>query len=152
MIAVVAESPDTPDAAMLLDELSDTLLKITGSSGKGSFDTNDVRVANAIFVIARDKSGAAVGCGAFRPLEPGIAEIKRMYSRRTTPGIGVAILFFLEGEAARLGYATLRLETRVVNHRAVTFYERLGYHRIPNFGKYVGKDDAACFEKRLSAV
>jgi hypothetical protein len=32
----------------------------------------------------------------------------------------------------------------------VTFYERRGYSRIPNFGKYVGKEEAVCFEKRLA--
>lgn len=150
MINIVSEDPDSPDAIVLLDELSDALRVMTGSSGKSSFDANDVRVANAIFVVARDQYGNAVGCGAFRPLESGIAEIKRMYSRRCTRGAGSAILLFLEMEALKLGYAALRLETRVVNEKAVTFYERRGYSRIPNFGKYVGKAEAACFEKRLA--
>ena len=77
MINIVSEDPDSPDAIVLLDELSDALRVMTGSSGKSSFDANDVRVANAIFVVARDQYGNAVGCGAFRPLESGIAEIKR---------------------------------------------------------------------------
>jgi ribosomal protein S18 acetylase RimI-like enzyme len=149
MITVASEDPDTPDVAVLLDELSASLKAITGSSGNTSFDPNDVRAENARFVVARDQCGNAVGCGAFRPLESGVAEIKRMYSRRCMPGIGSAVLLFLESEAQKLGYAALRLETRVVNERAVTFYERLGYHRIPNFGKYVGRAEAACFEKRL---
>jgi ribosomal protein S18 acetylase RimI-like enzyme len=150
MITVASEDPGTPDVAVLLNELSDSLKAITGSSGNTSFDPNDVRVENARFVVARDQYGNAVGCGAFRPLESGVAEIKRMYSRRCMPGIGSAVLLFLEREAQKLGYAALRLETRVVNERAVTFYERLGYYRIPNFGKYVGKAEAACFEKRLA--
>jgi ribosomal protein S18 acetylase RimI-like enzyme len=150
MIKVVSEDPSTPDAVVMLDELSDVLSVITGSSGKSSFDVNDVRVANARFVVARDQSGKAVGCGAFRPLESGIAEIKRMYSRRSMLGVGSAILSFLELEALKLGFAALRLETRVVNEKAVTFYERRGYSRIPNFGKYVGKEEAVCFEKRLA--
>jgi ribosomal protein S18 acetylase RimI-like enzyme len=151
MIKVVSEDPSAPDAVVMLDELSDVLSLITGSSGKSSFDVNDVRVANARFVVARDQSGKAVGCGAFRPLESGIAEIKRMYSRRSMPGVGSAILSFLELEALKLGFAVLRLETRVVNEKAVTFYERRGYSCIPNFGKYVGKEEAVCFEKRLAA-
>jgi ribosomal protein S18 acetylase RimI-like enzyme len=150
MIKVGSEDPSTSDAVVMLDELSDVLSVITGSSGKSSFDVNDVRVANARFVVARDQSGKAVGCGAFRPLESGIAEIKRMYSRRSMPGVGSAILSFLELEALKLGFAALRLETRVVNEKAVTFYERRGYSRIPNFGKYVGKEGAVCFEKRLA--
>jgi ribosomal protein S18 acetylase RimI-like enzyme len=66
------------------------------------------------------------------------------------PGVGSAILAFLELEALKLGFAALRLEARVVNEKAVTFYERRGYSRIPNFGKYVGKEEAICFEKRLA--
>jgi ribosomal protein S18 acetylase RimI-like enzyme len=149
MIKVASENPETSDAAVLLEELSNALSAITGSSGKSSFDVRDVRAENAMFVVARDQHGNAVGCGAFRPLGSGIAEIKRMYSRRSVPGVGSAVLRFLEDEARKLGYVALRLETRVVNTRAVSFYERLDYRRIPNFGKYVGKLDAACFEKRL---
>lgn len=83
MITVAVEDPDTPDVAILLNELSDTLKTIKGSSGTASFDPNDVRVENARFVVARDGDGNAMGCGAFRPLETGVAEIKRMYSHRS---------------------------------------------------------------------
>lgn len=149
MINVASEDPCAPDAAAMLDELSEVLSAITGSSGRSSFDVNDVRVANACFVVARDDGGKALGCGAFRPLEGNIAEVKRMYSRRSMPGVGSAILSFLEVEALKSGFAVLRLETRLVNQNAVTFYERRGYSRIPNFGKYVGRNEAVCFEKRL---
>lgn len=149
-IRVTVEDPVTTDAALLLDELSDQLSLITGSSGKASFDVNDVRGDRALFVVARDGDGKPVGCGALRPLEHDVAELKRMYSRRTVPGIGTAVLAHLEAQAQQLGYAALRLETRAVNTRAVTFYERLGYARIANFGKYVGRPEAVCFEKRLA--
>jgi ribosomal protein S18 acetylase RimI-like enzyme len=139
-----------PNAVVLLDELSNELKAITGSSGKASFDTSDVRGEKSRFVMARDQHGNAVGCGAFRHLECGIAEIKRMYSRRSVPGVGSAVLRFLEVEARKLEYEVLRLETRVVNTNAVSFYERFGYYRIPNFGKYLGKPEAVCFEKRLA--
>ena len=66
MIVVVTEDPGTADAVVLLDELSAALQAITGSSGKASFDANDVRVENARFVVARNRDGQQVGCGAFR--------------------------------------------------------------------------------------
>lgn len=149
-IRVAVEDPETPGAALLLDELSNQLSLITGSSGKASFDVNDVRGDRALFVVARDDEGRPVGCGALRPLEHDVAELKRMYSRRTVPGIGTAVLAHLEAQAQQLGYAAVRLETRAVNTRAVTFYERLGYARIANFGKYVGRPEAVCFEKWLA--
>lgn len=150
MLTICPEDPDTPDAVELLDELSETLRSITGDSGSASFDLNDVRVDTAKFLVARDQHGKAVGCGAFRPMEQGVAEVKRMFSRHAASGTGTALLAALEKEAIKMSYTTFRLETRVVNKRAVSFYERHGYYRIPNFGKYVGKVEAACFEKILS--
>jgi GNAT superfamily N-acetyltransferase len=133
----------------MLEELSATLAAITGSSGKASFDPDDVRGPLARFVIARNATGTTIGCGAFRPLQEGIAEVKRMYARPGNPGTGSAILAHLEAEATALGYRALRLETRLVNQRAVGFYQARGYTRIENFGKYAGNVLAACFEKSL---
>jgi GNAT superfamily N-acetyltransferase len=149
MLTISPEDPTSADAQALMEELSSTLAHITGDSGKASFDPDDVRVARACFVVARDAEQRAVGCGAFRPLQEGIAEVKRMYSRPGTSGVGSAILAYLEAAAAGFGYRTLWLETRLVNERAVSFYQRRGYRRIPNFGKYVGSPKAVCFEKRL---
>lgn len=149
MFTISPEDPASPDSQALMEELSSTLANITGDSGKASFDPDDVRVAKACFVVARDADRRAVGCGAFRPLQEGIAEVKRMYSRPGTSGVGSAILAFLERAAADFGYAAIWLETRLVNERAVLFYERRGYRRIPNFGKYVGNPKAVCLEKRL---
>jgi len=152
MITITAEDPSSHAASMLLEELSETLSKITGDSGKSSFDPDDVRAENARFVVARDLDGHAIGCGAFRLLQSDVAEVKRMYSRHNTSGVGSAILAFLEVEAKNLGFAALRLETRLVNDQAVRFYERRGYKRIENFGKYIGNVNAVCFEKQLSAL
>jgi len=152
MITIAAENPNSPDSIALMEELSETLAAITGDSGKSSFDPNDVLSVKARFVVARDQQGIAIGCGAFRPLQDDVAEVKRMFARRGTSGIGSAILSFLETEAKNLGYAILRLETRLVNERAVSFYEKHEYIRIPNFGKYVGNAHAVCFEKKLTSI
>ncbi|MFZ6638104.1 GNAT family N-acetyltransferase [Undibacterium sp. TC4M20W] len=144
---VAASDPALPEAAVLLDELSDRLAAITGSSGRSSFDAEDVRVPGALFVLARSADGKAVGCGAFRPMGEGVAEVKRMYAQ--VAGAGLAVLTHLEAAAKEYGYLKLRLETRLINQRAVAFYEKHGYYRIPNFGKYVGKAEAVCFEKEI---
>lgn len=108
-----------------------------------------MRGAGAAFVIARTASGAAVGCGGYRPLQPGVAEVKRMFATPGGAGVGAAILRELERRARADGYAALWLETRAVNRRAVGFYQSQGYRRIPNFGKYAGRSDAVCFAKDL---
>jgi GNAT superfamily N-acetyltransferase len=151
MIAtVVIEDPAHPDACALVAELSAVLAAITGNGGQASFDVADVRVARACFAVARDREGRPLGCGALRPLDARTAEIKRMFARPGTHGVGGILLQFLEQQAAHWGYAALRLETRRVNERAVTFYERHGYRRIANYGRYVGNDAAVCFEKVLA--
>lgn len=149
MNSISSEDPDTPDASRLIDFLSDTLASITGDSGRSSFDPNDVRGPRSLFVVARDAKGKPLGCGAFRPLDQNIAEIKRMFALPGTKGVGSAILRTLESEAGKLGFSECWLETRLVNHRAVDFYEAHGYIRIPNFGKYKGRPEAVCFAKKL---
>ena len=143
-IAVDDADADCADARTLMGELSETLARITGDSGAASFDADGA----CAFVIARDAHGVAVGCGALRPIDGEIAEVKRMYAR---PGsrAGMAILAALEARAALQGFRGLWLETRKVNDRAARFYEGQGWLRIPNFGKYVGNDGAVCFGKRL---
>jgi len=148
---VEACDPESELALPLLAALSGTLEAITGSSGAASFDPADVRSPGALFVVARDCDGRALGCGAFRPLEPGVAEVKRMFAVPGSRGVGSAILAHLEAQGLAGGYHIFRLETRLVNVRAVRFYERRGYRRIANFGRYAGRPEAACFEKRLVA-
>lgn len=150
-VDVARADPGCADARALMDELSDALTAITGSSGRASFDPDDVRAPRACFAIARDAHGRALGCGAFRPLDADVAEVKRMLARPGTKGVGDAVLRFLEAEAARLGFSALWLETRLVNARAVAFYERHGYARIPNYGRYVGNAQAVCFARQLAA-
>lgn len=143
--------PGEPDAIALMSELSARLQQITGSSGNASFDPDDVRGRGAAFLVARTHTGDAVGCGSYRPLQPGIAEIKRMYARRGRNGVGSAILHAIEVGAQADGYSELWLETRKVNVAAVSFYLRHGYREIPSYGRYIGRDEAICLGKTLEA-
>ena len=78
-----------------------------------------------------------------------LGEIKRMYAKPGTRGVGAALLAHLEREAQGFGYRELWLETRRVNLRAVGFYRAHGYIEIANYGRYVGRAEAICFGKRL---
>jgi GNAT superfamily N-acetyltransferase len=144
--------PESSEAQLLLACLSQTLQQITGSSGAASFDVNDVKVEGACFVIGRLAGGFPVACGALRPLQPGVAELKRMFALPNTKGAGSAVLAFLEQKASELGYGQIWLETRKVNERAVAFYKRHGYHPIINFGRYVGRTEAICLGKRIPTL
>lgn len=151
--SLVVEVVESDDAALLLlvDELSELLAERYGSSGRDGFDPagEDERT---VLVVARS-NGTPVGCGAVRPLSdvggPGVAEVKRMYARTGTRGVGAAVLRALEHEAERCGWTTLWLETRRANERAVEFYRRAGFVERDPYGKYVGRPEAICMEKRI---
>ena len=148
MVACAPVDPDCDAARGLIAELDAALAAICGDSGAQSFDANDVRGPRSVFLVARDMSGVAVGCGALRPLEGDVAEVKRMYARPGS-GAGVQLLRELERRALEFAYREVWLETRRVNVRAVAFYERHGYRVIPNYGKYAGREDAVCLGKVL---
>lgn len=146
---VAAADPGEPDSVALMEELDGRLQALTGDSGRTLFKADDVRSEAGRFAVARDALGRALGCGALRPMSDSVAEIKRMYARPGSKGVGSAVLAWLEAEARLIGYRALRLETRLVNTRAVQFYLAHGYRRIENFGRYAGNPAAACFEKAL---
>ena len=90
-----------------------------------------------------------MGCGAIRPLSEKRGELKRMFAKYPRKNIGQSILSFLEAKAKELGYEELVLETRVKNNEACSFYMNSNYIKIPNYGKYIGRLDAVCFQKTL---
>ena len=104
----------------------------------------------AVFVIAH-VAGLPAGCGGLRPLEPGAAEIKRMYVVPDQRGKGVsgAVLAALEQAAVARGWRTLRLETGAKQVAAIRFYERSGYVPIPRFGAYADDPMSHCYQREL---
>lgn len=144
---IIAKSPYSEDALNLMEELSQSLEVITGDSGKASFNSEDVCVPRSLFVIAYDEDGKALGCGGMRPMDENTVEIKRMFAKEKSKGIGSKILVYLETEAKKMGYSSIKIETRLINRKAVSFYENRGYYRISNYGKYVNNPKAVCFEK-----
>ncbi|WP_395333927.1 GNAT family N-acetyltransferase [Novosphingobium sp. BL-8H] len=138
--------PRDPDAIAVMERLSGALAAITGDGGTSSFDPSDVLVPRALFVLARDADGSVVGCGAYRPLEGDVAEVKRMYAEQ---GCGAAILDYLEAAASAEGYRDARLSTRRVNVRAVSFYQRKGYAEVAPYGRYADRPQSICLGKAL---
>ncbi|MEO7981143.1 MAG: GNAT family N-acetyltransferase [Sporichthyaceae bacterium] len=106
----------------------------------------------AVFVVARDEHGRAVGCGALRRLDDRTVEVKRLYAEPVVRGTGVAttLLRALEARAADRGWTTLRLETGDAQPEAIRFWLREGYRPIPPYGHYVGSAISMCFERTLA--
>jgi len=88
------------------------------------------------FFLAR-LDGAAVACGGVALFDD-YAEVKRMYTRATVRGRGIAkaVLRRLEEEARVAGKTVLRLETGHFQPEAVGLYRRAGFISCGPFGHY----------------
>lgn len=103
-------------------------------------------------VVVAYADGAAVGCGAIKEYESGVAEIKRMFVRPENRGRGIAgqILAELETWAAELNYSECVLETGLKQPEAIRLYQKNGYEAIPNYGQYAGVENSVCLKKSIS--
>jgi GNAT superfamily N-acetyltransferase len=80
--------------------------------------------------------GEPAGCGAFRRLEDGVVEGRRLFLRPRFrgEGLGGALLLGLLEEARRLGFRAFRLETLPGKmSAALALYRRLGFADIPPY-------------------
>ncbi len=102
------------------------------------------------FLVAR-VGGEPVGCAGLKPLEPGVAEVTRMYVRPAHRGHGISrrLLREVEDLAKARGVTTIRLETGDLQPESIGLYGSSGYHRIPVFGPYARSSLSLCFEKPL---
>jgi GNAT superfamily N-acetyltransferase len=145
--------PREPEAAALISAMTAEITAMYDHKidGAGNFKPEDVLVPGSGFIVGR-AGGVAVACGAFRPLSPEIAEVKRMFVDRAHRGRGysAAILRALERMAGESGYTTVWLETRPLQAAAIALYEKGGYARIANYGMYEGKLECLCYGKNLS--
>jgi putative acetyltransferase len=146
--------PRGPVARALLEALTceiETIYADRGFDGNAGFSVTDLDVARAVFVVASSE-GEPVGCGALRPYDADIAEVRRMFTVPAWRGRGVAaaVLAELERHAREFGYRTMRLETGDRQVGAIRLYERSGYRHIPPYGVYDQWDDSVCFEKSLT--
>ena len=147
-IFIKTANPNDEKVLEIIEELSVNLYLRFGSDGKNSFTDWKYNNPKYVFAIA-EIDNKVVGCGAIRPLEENIGEIKRMYSKYPGKKIGQTILSYLEAKATFLGYSDLVLETRTKNESAIQFYEKQDYKIIPNYGKYKDRPEAVCLGKSL---
>jgi GNAT superfamily N-acetyltransferase len=132
VIEVRHEPPDSPAATALWQEYMALVRERAGPAFEPSeriFGTVDVfRGANAAWIVLYD-DGAPVACAGLRELEPGVAEIKRMFVTPRARGRGHArrLLANLEGIARDAGQRWMRLFTTDMLPEAMALYASEGY-------------------------
>jgi GNAT superfamily N-acetyltransferase len=151
VLEIAAVSPASPEARMLMDELDREVMEIYPGLPTHGLHERDIANPLVTFLVGRF-GGELVACGATRPVEPGVVEIKRMFVRQPARGHGFSkqILEALEASARQAGAARIVLETGDRQPAAVSLYRSAGYSPIPCYGEYQGNQYSRCFDKRLS--
>jgi GNAT superfamily N-acetyltransferase len=110
-----------------------------------------------LWLAWRDGDAAPVGCIALRPLVShlpsertrGIGEIKRMYTRPSARGLGVArqMCEVVMAAGREAGYEKLWLDSDTELHAALKLYQSLGFVEVERFNLdpdpktvYLGRD------------
>jgi ribosomal protein S18 acetylase RimI-like enzyme len=84
-------------------------------------------------LLASSADDRLLGCVALRPIPPdGCCEMKRLYVSPEGRGLGLgrALAEAVLGEAIRLGYSEIRLDTLPTMTGALALYEKLGFVQI----------------------
>jgi GNAT superfamily N-acetyltransferase len=152
---VESTPPDHPVAALLIDELSAELAeryKVVwpSSDGRTNYVPADFDPTTDAFLVGYAGHDPAC-CGALRRFGDATVEIKRMYVRPDHRGSGLGrwMLDALEGEAARLGYSAIVLETGSEQPEAIGLYASGGYELVAPWPPYDERPYARCFGKDL---
>jgi carbonic anhydrase len=92
------------------------------------------RPAGRLFLLfdEQDSEQTAVGCGALRPIDAEVCEMKRLYVRPTFRGKGAGreMIFALIDAARDIGYQRMRLDTLPSMTKAIALYRSLGFTEI----------------------
>lgn len=142
-------SSENPDFVALVRHLDTELAVRDGDEHAFYAQFNKVDSIKNVVVAYLD--GKAVGCGAIKPLEPQVMEVKRMFVFSDQRGQSIAskILSELEQWAVELNAEACCLETGLRQPEAIALYSKNGYERIPNYGQYAGVENSVCFRKNL---
>jgi putative acetyltransferase len=139
-VEIITDALDGPEIAAFLSEHIQEMRSTTPLESKHALDLDALRQPGITFWSAYD-GGVLVGCGAIKRLDDDHAELKSM---RTAPdrkrsGVASAVLDHILGEAKRMGFTRISLETGSADffRPARGLYEKYGFTYCEPFADYV---------------
>jgi len=145
------EPPSQPEILQLIEELDAFQKPLYPAESHHGIDLTALSESKVLFAVVRDEHGRAIACGAI-VLEATYGEIKRMYTRPTHRGKGLAraLLEFLESKAKEKGCSQFALETGNLQPEAIGLYARCGYQRSGPFGEYADDPNSVFMRKNAA--
>lgn len=149
---IALESANQADIVALIEALDAYQKPLYPAESHHGIGVAALCQSNVLFAVARTEVGHAVACGAI-VLSPGHGEIKRMFTRPSHRGMGIAgrLLAFLEAQAIAGGCTRFVLETGQLQPEAIRMYERFGYERCAPFGEYVEDPNSVFMRKHVES-
>ncbi|HEY4630446.1 MAG TPA: GNAT family N-acetyltransferase [Blastococcus sp.] len=143
---------DDPLAQYLVEQVQHEYIRRYGGRDAAVVDPAEFLPPHGLFLVA-EVDGVPAGCGAWRALPSGAAEIKRLYVEPAFRRRGIAQLLVvaLEQGAAAAGHAEVVLNSGREQPEALALYAELGYGPVPGYGVYAGEPGAVFLGKALTA-
>jgi GNAT superfamily N-acetyltransferase len=142
---------DDPLAQYLIEQVQQEYVRRYGGRDAAVVEPAEFLPPRGLFLVA-EVDGIAAGCGAWRALPSGQAEIKRMYVEPPFRRRGVAqlVVAALEDDAAAAGHAEIVLNSGREQPEALALYADLGYRPVPGYGVYACAPGAVFLGKSLT--
>jgi GNAT superfamily N-acetyltransferase len=143
---------EDPLAQYLVERVQQEYVARYGGRDAAVVEPAEFLPPRGLFLVA-EVDGVPAGCGAWRALPTGEAEIKRVYVEPDFRRRGLAQLIVdtLETGAARAGHRSVVLNSGREQPEALALYADLGYRTVPGYGIYASAPDAVFLGKDLTS-
>ncbi len=139
-----------PLAQELVGRVQQEYVQRYGGPDGAAVEPGEFEPPHGLFLVA-EVDGVPAGCGAWRSLGDGRAEMKRVYVEPAfrRRGLAQVVVDAVEADAAQAGVRLLVLNTGPEQPEALALYAALGYTAVPGFGIYADEPRAVFLGKDL---
>jgi len=144
---------DDPVAQELVERVQREYVQRYGGPDGAVVSPREFAPPTGVFLVA-EVDGVPAGCAAWRLLDDGRAEMKRVYVEPAfrRRGLAQVLVNALEADAAQAGVRSLELNTGPEQPEALALYAALGYTPVPGFGVYADHPGAVFLGKDLTGA